>query len=52
MPGVARMVTNVQVEATFHDGTKLLTVHSPRGGGTRGIWSYAETIFPRCLMRS
>jgi len=28
-PGVASLVSNVQVEATFPDGTKLLTVHSP-----------------------
>jgi len=28
-PGVASMVTNVQIEATFPDGTKLLTVHYP-----------------------
>ena len=29
MPGVASMVHEVQVEGTFPDGTKLLTVHSP-----------------------
>jgi urease len=29
LPGVARLVKDVQVEATFPDGTKLLTVHSP-----------------------
>eukprot|EP00533_Pseudo-nitzschia_delicatissima_P000667 CAMPEP_0116080038 /NCGR_PEP_ID=MMETSP0327-20121206/1463_1 /TAXON_ID=44447 /ORGANISM="Pseudo-nitzschia delicatissima, Strain B596" /LENGTH=910 /DNA_ID=CAMNT_0003570705 /DNA_START=320 /DNA_END=3053 /DNA_ORIENTATION=+ len=28
-PGVASMVKDVQIEATFPDGTKLLTVHSP-----------------------
>lgn len=28
-PGVASLVSNVQIEATFPDGTKLLTVHSP-----------------------
>ena len=28
-PGVDKMVKDVQVEATFPDGTKLLTVHSP-----------------------
>jgi len=27
--GVAEVVTNVQIEATFPDGTKLLTIHSP-----------------------
>jgi len=29
LPGVANLVKDVQVEATFPDGTKLLTVHSP-----------------------
>ncbi|SDU05321.1 urease subunit gamma [Halopseudomonas salegens] len=29
MPGVADMVAEVQVEATFPDGTKLVTVHNP-----------------------
>lgn len=29
MPGVAEMVEEVQVEATFADGTKLVTVHNP-----------------------
>jgi urease gamma subunit/urease beta subunit len=29
MPGVAEMVDEVQVEGTFPDGTKLVTVHSP-----------------------
>ncbi len=29
MEGVAEMVHEVQVEATFPDGTKLVTVHSP-----------------------
>ncbi|OUE43042.1 urease subunit gamma [Billgrantia desiderata SP1] len=29
MVGVAEMVHEVQVEATFPDGTKLVTVHSP-----------------------
>ncbi|WP_299304105.1 urease subunit gamma [uncultured Brachybacterium sp.] len=29
MDGVADMVTDVQVEATFPDGTKLVTVHDP-----------------------
>src|SRR5713101_6025761 len=27
MPGIAEMVTEVQVEGTFPDGTKLVTVH-------------------------
>ena len=29
MPGVAELIVEVQVEATFPDGTKLVTVHSP-----------------------
>lgn len=29
MDGVAEMVHEVQVEATFPDGTKLVTVHEP-----------------------
>lgn len=29
MPGVAEMLDEVQVEATFPDGTKLVTVHQP-----------------------
>ena len=29
MEGVPEMVTTVAVEATFPDGTKLVTVHSP-----------------------
>ena len=31
LPGVPNMVREVQVEATFPDGTKLLTVHDPIG---------------------
>jgi len=27
--GIAEMITQVQVEATFPDGTKLVTVHQP-----------------------
>ena len=29
MDGVADMLTGIQVEATFPDGTKLVTVHDP-----------------------
>lgn len=29
MEGVAEMIAEVQVEATFPDGTKLVTVHDP-----------------------
>src|SRR5689334_6655771 len=43
MPGVAELIPEVQVEATFPDGTKLVTVHAPiravapaAGAGTPG----------------
>jgi urease subunit gamma len=29
MEGVAEMIPDVQIEATFPDGTKLVTVHQP-----------------------
>ena len=29
MEGVAEMIREVQIEATFPDGTKLVTVHNP-----------------------
>jgi len=29
MTGIAEMIHDVQVEATFPDGTKLVTVHNP-----------------------
>ncbi|MGN7453293.1 urease subunit gamma [Paenibacillus pasadenensis] len=32
MEGVPEMIHEVQVEATFPDGTKLVTVHHPIGG--------------------
>jgi urease subunit gamma len=31
MDGVPEMIDSVQVEATFEDGTKLVTVHGPIG---------------------
>jgi urease subunit gamma len=31
MEGIAEMIDEVQVEATFPDGTKLVTVHNPIG---------------------
>jgi len=33
MPGVPEMLHDVQVEATFPDGRKLVTVHDPLGAG-------------------
>ena len=29
MDGIAEMVPDIQIEATFPDGTKLVTVHHP-----------------------
>lgn len=29
MEGVPEMISDIQVEATFDDGTKLVTVHNP-----------------------
>jgi urease subunit gamma/beta len=37
MPGVAEMIHDVQVEATFPDGTKLVTVHEPIRGAAHAI---------------
>ncbi len=34
MDGVPELIPEVQVEATFPDGTKLVTVHHPIGAGT------------------
>jgi urease subunit gamma len=31
MEGIPEMIAEVQVEATFPDGTKLVTVHEPLG---------------------
>ena len=36
MDGIAEMIHDIQVEATFPDGTKLVTVHHPiRGEAVR-----------------
>ena len=35
MPGVAMLMPMLQVEATFADGTKLVTVHEPIRPGTK-----------------
>ena len=38
MEGVAEMIHDVQVEATFPDGTKLVTVHHPiRGAASKDV---------------
>jgi urease subunit gamma/beta len=45
MPGVAAMIDDIQVEATFPDGTKLVTVHQPipaSGDDAPGTYLLAE----------
>ena len=45
MPGVAEMIPEIQVEATFPDGTKLVTVHQPipsSGANAPGSYLLAE----------
>ena len=38
MPGIGAMIHDVQVEATFPDGTKLVTVHHPiRGAASESV---------------
>ena len=37
MDGIAAMIPDVQVEATFPDGTKLVTVHEPIRGATPAL---------------
>ncbi len=38
MPGIAEMIHDIQVEATFPDGTKLVTVHHPiRGAPSQDV---------------
>ncbi|MCJ8143213.1 urease subunit gamma [Ancylobacter sp. A5.8] len=45
MPGVAEMIHDVQVEATFPDGTKLVTVHEPIRGGLGHEGAPGEILF-------
>ena len=42
MDGVAEMIPEVQVEATFPDGTKLVTIHNPIP--TRGVLVPGEVL--------
>jgi hypothetical protein len=47
MPNVASLVENVQVEASFLDGTKLVTVHNPIKldyGNLGGLFKLDRTI--------
>ncbi|KAB7781966.1 urease subunit gamma [Methylorubrum populi] len=45
MPGVPEMIHDIQVEATFPDGTKLVTVHHPiRGAPSEDVPGRVETL--------
>jgi urease subunit gamma/beta len=45
MEGIAEMIHDVQVEATFPDGTKLVTVHNPiRGASSTLVPGAVETV--------
>ncbi len=46
MDGVAEMIHDVQVEATFPDGTKLVTVHEPIRGATGALQPGEVTTLP------
>jgi urease subunit gamma/beta len=45
MDGIAGMIHDIQVEATFPDGTKLVTVHHPiRGAGSANVPGEVTTL--------
>ncbi len=45
MPGIAEMIHDIQVEATFPDGTKLVTVHEPiRGAAHENVPGEVVTL--------
>jgi urease subunit gamma/beta len=46
MDGVAEMIHDVQVEATFPDGTKLVTVHNPIRGASGALTPGEVTTLP------
>lgn len=46
MAGVAEMIHDVQVEATFPDGTKLVTVHDPIRGASGALEPGVVTAQP------
>lgn len=53
MPGVAELISEVQVEGTFPDGTKLVTVHHPvcRSDGDLALALYGSFLPPPTRMR-
>src|ERR1700712_4857038 len=45
MPGIPEMIHDIQVEATFPDGTKLVTVHHPiRGAPSEDVPGTVTTL--------
>ncbi len=46
MDGIAEMIHDVQVEATFPDGTKLVTVHEPIRSATHALEPGKVTTLP------
>ena len=45
MPGIPEMIHDIQVEATFPDGTKLVTVHHPiRGAASADVPGRVTTL--------
>ncbi|EIZ85177.1 urease subunit gamma [Methylobacterium sp. GXF4] len=45
IPGIAEMIPDIQVEATFPDGTKLVTVHHPiRGAASADVPGTVTTV--------
>ena len=51
LDGVADMIDEVQVEGTFPDGTKLVTVHHPDRGGARRPGARALRQLPAARLR-
>ena len=50
MDGIAEMIHDVQVEATFPDGTKLVTVHNPIRGASGALVPGAVETLPGDLV--
>jgi urease subunit gamma/beta len=50
MDGIAEMIHDVQVEATFPDGTKLVTVHEPIRAATQALIPGQVTTLPGDLI--
>jgi urease subunit gamma len=44
MDGISSMITEIQVEGTFPDGTKLVTVHHPIGVKGGGQMNESRTV--------